>query len=211
MSSETCGTKTLTKTIWVGMPGYNLVRDSQEFCDSKWHYVTYIINITPFSNFELEGISPQPLAIQYGLFAGGSYNTITFKYGTGFTGNIYYLGHAINDCGDYEYGATEFVKLCSQLNTGVGNRQANNNEVFYKIYPNPATNIINIDLKDENLQPQTNSEIIAELFNMMGEIKGNVKITNNIASINTLGLPKGIYVLKITVDGITESHQVAIQ
>ncbi len=103
------------------------------------------------------------------------------------------------------------MKLCSQLNTGVGNRQANNNEVFYKIYPNPATNIINIDLKDENLQPQTNSEIIAELFNMMGEIKGNVKITNNIASINTLGLPKGIYVLKITVDGITESHQVAIQ
>lgn len=211
MSSETCGTQTLTKTIWVGSPAVVLVSDSQEYCDSKWHYVNFIINNTPYSTFTLQGVIPQPLAIQYGLFAGGSYNTVTLKYGTGFTGNISIGVVATNTCGYYEEDQFEFVKLCSQLNTGGGNRQANNNEVFYKIYPNPATNIVNIDLKDENLQPQTNSEIIAELFNIMGEIKGNVKITNNIASIYTLGLPKGIYVLKIIIDGETESHQVAIQ
>ena len=46
---------------------------------------------------------------------------------------------------------------------------------------------------------------------MMGEVKRNVTVNNNIATVNVLGLPRGIYILKINIDGIVESHQVAIE
>ena len=46
---------------------------------------------------------------------------------------------------------------------------------------------------------------------MMGEVKSNVSISNNIATINVAGLPKGIYILKINIDGSIESHQVAVE
>lgn len=82
---------------------------------------------------------------------------------------------------------------------------------FYKIYPNPSSNIVNVNLKNEELKPSQNATIIAELYNMMGEQKRNITILNNIASIDVSGLPIGIYILKITIDGTTESHQIRVE
>lgn len=197
-----------SKKIWIGIPAFTFVRDKGEFCDSKWHYVTYILNMPPASSFALDFVAPQPLAIQYGLIASGSYNTITFKYGKGFTGNISFAGIATNICGSYESDNYEFVKLCSQLPTNVNSLDIQN---YYIISPNPATNIINISLNTPDYIPETNSPINAELFNMIGELKKTEILNNNSASINVEGLPLGIYILKIYVNGTIETHQVIIQ
>jgi hypothetical protein len=96
------------------------------------------------------------------------------------------------------------------LEIGLANNsiKANNN---YKIYPNPSSDLINIALADNNNLPKTKSKIIAELFDLNGNKKSKVEIMNDIASINVVGMPKGIYVLKINIDGTIESHLVAVQ
>ena len=71
--------------------------------------------------------------------------------------------------------------------------------------------IINIELQRQDSKLNNNQEVVAELFNMIGEQKGYVKITNNIASINTTSLSKGIYILKINIDDKIENHQVVIE
>lgn len=91
-----------------------------------------------------------------------------------------------------------------------GARMSNNNS-FYTIYPNPTNNIVNVELKNQDQKPNPNANIIAELYNMMGEVKRNVSITYNIATIDVSGLPKGIYLLKINIDGVIESHQVGVE
>ena len=53
--------------------------------------------------------------------------------------------------------------------------------------------------------------IIAELYNLMGEIKSSVTIKNNVATINATSLPRGIYLLKINIDGVVETHQVGVE
>lgn len=119
---------------------------------------------------------------------------------------------ATNSCGNY-YADSEgehFIGTCTSI--AVQNKSSVLDTTdLYKVYPNPTNDILNIDLVDENFMPETKSQIIAELYNMMGELKGNVQIFNTIASINVKGLPKGIYVLKINIDGQIENHQVAIE
>ncbi len=215
ISNANCGVRTLTKRIWIGLPYFNFVRDSGEFCDIKWHHVIFNLNLPlGTTSFDLVGVQPAPLAIQFGApYYGGEY-AVTLKYGKGFTGNITFIGQATNACGSYylESEDDNFVKLCSELSTGNGNRTINPlNETFYKTYPNPSNNLVNIELKNQDEKPQSNAVIVAELYNMMGEIKRNVSITNNIATFDVIGLPQGIYILKINIDGNIESHQVGIQ
>jgi bacillolysin len=197
-----------SKKIWIGLPAFTFVRDKGEYCDSKWHNVTYILNLPPASSFSLDYINPQPLAIQYGLLASGSYNTITFKYGKAFTGNIGFGGIATNICGEFIVDTYEAVKLCSQLPTNVNNIGSEN---YYKIFPNPTSNIINVSLNIPDYLPQANSPINAELYNMIGELKKTEILNNNSASINVEGLPLGIYILKIFINDTIETHQVVIQ
>ncbi|RTY83162.1 T9SS type A sorting domain-containing protein [Flavobacterium sp. ZB4P23] len=82
---------------------------------------------------------------------------------------------------------------------------------WYTIYPNPSSDFVNIELRDQSMKPVTNSKIIAELYDLMGHKKAKVEIVNNIATINVAGLPKGIYVLNINIDGQIEGHQVIVE
>lgn len=95
-------------------------------------------------------------------------------------------------------------------NVGYGNRLSAPQN-FYKIYPNPTNNIVNVSLIDETAKPVTTSKIVAELYDMMGQPRRNAEVINNIASVDVSGLPRGIYLLKINIDGVIESHQVAVQ
>ena len=67
----------------------------------------------------------------------------------------------------------------------------------YTVYPNPTKDIVNIDLRDQNNIPEKGTTISGELFDMMGQSKSKVEITNNKATFTVRGLNKGIYVLKI--------------
>ena len=108
-----------------------------------------------------------------------------------------------NACGTTEYYGS-YTNPMNPFRTA-------SNQSFYKIYPNPTNNIVNVELKNQDHKPNPNAKIVAELYNMMGEVKRNVSITNNIATIDVSGLPKGIYLLKINIDGVIASHQVAIE
>ncbi|HMI08553.1 MAG TPA: T9SS type A sorting domain-containing protein [Flavobacterium sp.] len=205
-----CGSKTSTKTIWVGAPAFNLVRDSAEFCDSKWHYVIFNVNLPPDTTIQLSGIYPQPLAVTYGIPYYGAPYSVTLKYGLGFSGDISFIAVATNSCGTFYRESEEptHVNLCSSI----GAKEAiSDDEAMFKIYPNPSNDIVNIDLRDQNFKPAPSARIIAQLYNMMGEMKRSVTLENNIASVNVTGLPRGVYLLKININNQIESHQVIVK
>lgn len=82
---------------------------------------------------------------------------------------------------------------------------------MYTVFPNPSSNLVNIDLADLTKLPSVTDTISGELFDMMGFSKGTISIINNKASFSVVGLNSGIYVVKIYINGIPESHQIAVQ
>ena len=81
---------------------------------------------------------------------------------------------------------------------------------MYRVFPNPSDNVVNIDLADATKLPLATDSISGELFDMMGSSKGNITIVNNKATFSVSGLNSGIYVVKIFINGVPESHQIAI-
>lgn len=81
----------------------------------------------------------------------------------------------------------------------------------YMIYPNPSKDMVYIDLKDQNNLPEIKSKVYGELYDLMGNLKSNVEIVDHKAVFSVNGLNKGIYVLKIYINGNEESHQIAIE
>lgn len=83
-------------------------------------------------------------------------------------------------------------------------------QTVYRVFPNPATDIVNVDLENPEVIPSTTDIITGELFDLMGYSKGEVSINNNQATFSVSGLNTGIYVLKIFINGVPESHQIAV-
>jgi hypothetical protein len=197
--------QTITKTIWVGLSAFNLVRDSQETCDGiKYHYVKFIIDLhgQAVTGLDLTYDTVPATTLTYGQ---SSANTYTFKFLKGYQGDIHFNVIATNSCGSYMFDDTQHISACSSL----ANRSAP--DPLYRIYPNPSSDIVNIGLFDQNLAPDSNLPIMAQLYDMMGQKRGEVEVINNVASLSVAGLPLGIYVLKINIDGEIESHQVSVQ
>ena len=88
---------------------------------------------------------------------------------------------------------------------------ANANTNYYTIYPNPSNDIVNIEIRDVNNIPEKGETVSGELFDMMGQLKSKVEISNNKATFSVKGLNKGIYVLKIYINNQVESHQIAVE
>lgn len=77
-----------------------------------------------------------------------------------------------------------------------------------KIYPNPATNIVNLEL-DQNIKPDSN--VKALLLDSQGTELKNVEIVNSTAKINVENLPSGFYVVSLNIDGKIENHKLYIE
>lgn len=129
---------------------------------------------------------------------------------TGYAGNsglIQVMGK--NECG---CGGVKTISVSHGSSGGAIPRMANpakNNK--YKIYPNPSDDMVFVDLKEEDNNRQKTTIITGELFDIIGYSKGKVQIIDDKAVINVGGLPKGIYILKISIDSETESHQIVVQ
>lgn len=82
---------------------------------------------------------------------------------------------------------------------------------LYTVYPNLRKDIVNIDLRDQNNQPEKGATISGELFDMMRQSKSKVEIMDNKAIFSVRGLNKGIYVLKIYINDKVESYQIAVE
>jgi len=90
-------------------------------------------------------------------------------------------------------------------------RTASEQQLSYKIHPNPSSQTLNISLADEKYRPVSSSLIRAELYNIEGDLKSTVAIKNHTAQLDVSRLPLGVYVLRINVDGKIESHQVLVK
>lgn len=81
----------------------------------------------------------------------------------------------------------------------------------YTIYPNPSSSTINVELFDETKAPAPETLITGKLYDLNNIEKRNVIIKDNSAQIDVSGLNRGVYVLKIDIDGKVENHQVIVQ
>lgn len=92
--------------------------------------------------------------------------------------------------------------------TGIGGLRVSNT---YKVYPNPSSDIVNVELRDQNNKPEKDAKISGELFDLMGQSRAKVDIKNNMATFSVKGLQRGVYVLNIHINDQIESHQIAVE
>ena len=76
-------------------------------------------------------------------------------------------------------------------------------EEEFLIYPNPASTILNIDLKEQNV---VNSIAV---YNILGQIVISVPNANNVSSIDVSNLQRGNYFIKINSDKGTTNAKFA--
>ena len=81
----------------------------------------------------------------------------------------------------------------------------------FTIYPNPATTTINVALLDETKAPAKKANITGKLYDLNNTEKRKVVIKDNSAQIDSSGLNRGVYILKIDIDGKVENHQVIVK
>lgn len=210
IGNETCGQRTITKSIWVGKPFFTIKRGihESETCDNiKYHYVPFTINLPPDTSLRFNYLYPRVSYSQSG-------STYTFQFIDSYSGQFNIIATATNSCGSYLLDMEDgfFIQSCDQRN-GIQARSASTiNSTLYTVYPNPASEVFTIDIKNQEQKPKTNDSIKTELYNLQGELKRNAKITNaSAATIDVSGLPKGIYVLKINSDDVLETHQVIVE
>ncbi|HWR93746.1 MAG TPA: T9SS type A sorting domain-containing protein [Flavobacterium sp.] len=214
--SNSCGQsyQPTPKSLFVGSPqAFSLVRASNETCDTKYHYVpfeipnrnpliTYTFNVPP-----IPGISVTQSTQTYN---GVLQNVLRFP--KTYVGFVDFTVSTTNSCGSFAYYAEEQINSCSGMALAAETSTYTLEQTtMYSVYPNPSSDVINVNLREENNIPETQTPIVATLYNLMGEEKRNVTIKNNIATIPVNNLPKGIYILKINIDGTIENHQVVVE
>ena len=129
-----------------------------------------------------------------GVFVGGEprpeWNTLsnnnTFKLGTGPGGELFFDG-AFDDLKIYDKELTNAQVLSLyQSNVIASNKSINAPSLNYKVYPNPATEIIGFESAAENATK--------EIYTL----QGNKVLLTNENTVSIAHLPAGIYLVKIT-------------
>lgn len=98
-----------------------------------------------------------------------------------------------------EYIATVTDISCSDIVTDtviVGNSyniNENSNNALFRVYPNPANHILNIELLENNMAENI------EIYDMLGNVvmQQNINKNSNMASINVTNLNNGFYIIKV--------------
>ncbi len=188
-----CGNVTLTKTIWIGKPSFTF--EYNYFDPQPIKSTICVVSDNPNNTLEQQGITN----ISYKLCTTDTVTTIDNSYCMMPRNNCCFEFTATNSC-----GSTTIIYDCFT------SKQSNNSS-YFNIYPNPSSNIVNIDLRDQNNQPTISTPIIGELFDLMGLSRTKVEIIDNKATFSVLGLEKGIYVLKIYINDKVESYQIAVE
>jgi hypothetical protein len=212
---QSCGY--LTKDIWIGIPQFKIFsfdNSPQTIC------IAAPTNLT-FSSAEMDlydriiakfdGITTaeanlnsnwqwQALSSNISLFGNKDRRSICILNG-GFTS---IRVRAKNSCGWSEWQEFNFEIYENPIS------QYRISSI-YNVYPNPANNIVNIDLRDASLKPQQNVNVSGELFDLSGLSKSKIVIQNDKATFSVQGLSKGVYVLKIYIGSTIETHNIAVQ
>lgn len=209
----------LNKTIWVGSPTFNEIvygtaNTIQTLCLSPGGDYSYSIPELNDSNkikAVFGGLTSSEINTNSNwewaplnnliMLTGTKDSREICPMGTGQTGLRF---RAKNACGWSEWVEFPFeiVELPFYHKQG---------QSVYKIYPNPSKDIVNIDLRTKEIQPENGAIISGELFDVLGISKSKVEIKENKATFSVNGLIKGIYILKIYINDQIESHQIAVE
>lgn len=194
--------QTITKTIWVGKPSFYLEYN---------YFESQPVKSTVDMVSDQSSLSISQQGITSTQFIGIKNGVTVFNI----TGNYFAVRANMNSVDKiFAYATNTCGTTMVELNWLESFKQSNNtvtNNNFYTIYPNPSNDIVNIDIRDKNNLPDKNAIITGELFDMMGQSKSKVEISNNKATFSVRGLNKGIYVLKIYINDKVESHQIMVE
>jgi len=200
--------QTVTLRIWVGVANtsYTLINNTK--CEFQYKP----IYSDPTATYFWEYISGTGGASNvYEMNINQYDNNLFFNCYESFT--VQFKLTVTNDCGSVVRYVTDSHTIDPGPPYCALQRSANPNDsqTIFNIYPNPSKDIVNIELTDKTNILNTKSVITGELFDISGQSRRKVHIKNNTASILVSGLPKGIYVLNINIDGKEEGHQIIVE
>ena len=200
--TNSCGQqKPIIKSIRIGDP--SPPSDILGFCCNGMEFGSESIYEFTVNDSNNQGVNQFDWVVAGGtMLEGQGTNTIFVKTSKVEGTQILYFDVSVrvgNNC-----GLSSYLWRSGYVTSGVG-------PAMFTIYPNPSTETVNLELRDKNDQSVKDSEISGELFDFLGYSKGKIKINDFKAIINVSGLTKGIYVLKINIDGHNESHQIIVQ
>lgn len=210
--SNGCGQSyTRTKDLFAGgPPAFAVSRGTaqSEYCDIKYHYIPFIIsNKSPFLHYTVNVIGMPSTTVS-------SYTNDGFilKFNKNYSGWIDFIVSASNSCGSIGAYREEYIGTCSSLNSFSMQKTSTSKPIsVFKAYPNPSNNVVYLDVVDVNNTPKKNAQIKASLYDMMGLEKEKVQIKHNKATINVATLPKGLYVLRVTINDDIETHLISVK
>lgn len=123
-------------------------------------------------------------------------------------GTKVFRGRALTSCGWGDW--TTFIMPTYGPN-GQVSRISNVNENIFKTYPNPANDVIYLDLVNQDNKIIKNTKIKAQLYNNLGIKTNETLIVNNKSVISVKGLLQGVYTLRILYDDKIENHQIIVK
>tara|TARA_R110002051_G_C8739639_1_gene498878 strand:- start:154 stop:930 length:777 start_codon:yes stop_codon:yes gene_type:complete len=130
----------------------------------------------------------------------------TIQVFTGLAGNAGQVQvMAVNACGTS--GASR-LSVTHGGNGGAIPRMANP-DTDIKVYPNPATDYLTVELFNQEIDK--NSDIRAIIYTSSGKEIKSIKIISSSTTINVEDFEPGMYIVEINIDGKTESHKIYIE
>ncbi|UMQ44155.1 M12 family metallo-peptidase [Chryseobacterium sp. Y16C] len=129
-------------------------------------------------------VTNQPLRMRVILYYAGATNPNTGASQIGLS-----LGSTYAGCGTYSYGEAEDYNVVVQSNLGTRDLENPNNGI--QIYPNPATDFLNVT--------KVSDKATYKIYNAAGQLVSNGNI--NGGKINVSALIKGAYVISIEDKG----------
>jgi hypothetical protein len=81
--------------------------------------------------------------------------------------------------------------------------------MIYSVYPNPTNNLLFINLGDQAPKELTNSYAI--MYDVLGVERKHISIESNMVYIDTSNLSKGIYILKVNLEGQIKTHKIVVE
>lgn len=210
--NATCGSTTLTKSIWVGKQPVDYIEFSNGIGEEGYFCTSHTDN-----DFQLyPNINGN--TYQYRILDFPSLNVIyTSSILGGSGGTVYILpspgwyifeARMTNSCGtsDWFGGEVEFVD-CS---TGGGGGEG---EARYAVYPNPASSEVNISFKKnthDEVLIQTENITYLKLYDFVGNVLMEKK-DGNLKSLNVSNMNEGMYYLEIISGDSKEIHRIIIE
>ena len=81
------------------------------------------------------------------------------------------------------------------------------NTVDFQVYPNPATDILNLRLE----QPLSSEAVVYQLLDLQGRLLASGELTNNQHSIRLSHLPDGMYIVNVRSENNSPVQKIIVK